>query len=90
MSHEDATNTLRGGAVLNEDTRRRPEDVRASVQRTVPDLPLGTQEAIRGPRYTGVLRNLTDPPRLRVSAVSFLNTTPLVWGMLHGPQKGLT
>jgi predicted solute-binding protein len=27
--------------------------------------------------------------RLRVSAVSFLNTTPLVWGMLHGPQKGL-
>jgi predicted solute-binding protein len=28
-------------------------------------------------------------PRLRVSAVSFLNTTPLVWGMLHGPQQGL-
>jgi predicted solute-binding protein len=27
--------------------------------------------------------------RLRVSAVSFLNTTPLVWGMLHGPQRGL-
>ena len=27
--------------------------------------------------------------RLRVSAVSFLNTTPLVWGMLHGPQQGL-
>jgi predicted solute-binding protein len=24
-----------------------------------------------------------------VSAVSFLNTTPLVWGMLHGPQQGL-
>jgi chorismate dehydratase len=24
-----------------------------------------------------------------VSAVSFLNTTPLVWGMLHGPQRGL-
>jgi chorismate dehydratase len=24
-----------------------------------------------------------------VCAVSFLNTTPLVWGMLHGPQKGL-
>lgn len=22
-------------------------------------------------------------------AVSFLNTTPLVWGMLHGPQRGL-
>jgi predicted solute-binding protein len=28
-------------------------------------------------------------PRLRVCAVSFLNTTPLVWGMLHGPQRGL-
>ncbi|HEV2325017.1 MAG TPA: menaquinone biosynthesis protein [Terracidiphilus sp.] len=27
--------------------------------------------------------------RLRVCAVSFLNTTPLVWGMLHGPQRGL-
>jgi predicted solute-binding protein len=24
-----------------------------------------------------------------VAAVSFLNTTPLVWGMLHGPQQGL-
>jgi chorismate dehydratase len=29
------------------------------------------------------------PKRLRVSAVSYLNTTPLVWGMLHGPQRGL-
>ena len=28
-------------------------------------------------------------PRLRVCAVSFLNTTPLVWGMLHGAQRGL-
>jgi predicted solute-binding protein len=35
------------------------------------------------------LRNQTASHRLRVSAVSFLNTTPLVWGMLHGPQKGL-
>lgn len=26
---------------------------------------------------------------LRVCAVSFLNTTPLVWGMLHGAQRGL-
>jgi chorismate dehydratase len=25
---------------------------------------------------------------LRVSAVSYLNTVPLVWGMLHGPQRG--
>jgi chorismate dehydratase len=28
-------------------------------------------------------------PRLRVCAVSYLNTVPLVWGMLHGAQKGL-
>jgi predicted solute-binding protein len=28
-------------------------------------------------------------PRLRVCAVSYLNTAPLVWGMLHGAQKGL-
>ena len=28
-------------------------------------------------------------PRLRVCAVSYLNTTPLVWGMLHDPQRGL-
>jgi predicted solute-binding protein len=27
--------------------------------------------------------------RLRVCAVSYLNTVPLVWGMLHGPQRGL-
>lgn len=27
--------------------------------------------------------------RPRVCAVSFLNTTPLVWGMLHGAQRGL-
>jgi len=27
--------------------------------------------------------------RLRVCAVSYLNSAPLVWGMLHGPQHGL-
>jgi predicted solute-binding protein len=26
---------------------------------------------------------------LRVSAVSYLNTWPLVWGFLHGPERGL-
>ena len=26
---------------------------------------------------------------MRVCAVSYLNTTPLVWGMLHGAQRGL-
>lgn len=30
-----------------------------------------------------------NPNRLRVCAVSYLNTVPLVWGMLHGPQKGM-
>ena len=33
--------------------------------------------------------NQTNPDKLRVCAVSFLNTAPLVWGMLHGPQRGL-
>lgn len=27
--------------------------------------------------------------RLKVCAVSYLNTVPLIWGMLHGRQKGL-
>lgn len=27
--------------------------------------------------------------KLRVAAVSYLNTVPLVWGMLHGRQRGL-
>ncbi|MBV9611777.1 MAG: menaquinone biosynthesis protein [Acidobacteriaceae bacterium] len=27
-------------------------------------------------------------PVIRVGAVSYLNTVPLVWGMLHGPQRG--
>jgi predicted solute-binding protein len=31
----------------------------------------------------------TTRNRLRVCAVSYLNTTPLVWGMLHGSQQGL-
>src|SRR3954454_14099369 len=31
----------------------------------------------------------SNPNRLRVCAVSYLNTAPLVWGMLHGSQKGL-
>jgi chorismate dehydratase len=30
-----------------------------------------------------------QPNKLRVCAVNFLNTSPLVWGMLHGPQQGL-
>ena len=34
---------------------------------------------------------MTEPnaKRLRVCAVSYLNTAPLVWGLLHGPQQGL-
>lgn len=28
-------------------------------------------------------------PKRRVSAVSYLNTSPLVWGMAHGPQRGV-
>jgi chorismate dehydratase len=29
-----------------------------------------------------------DVDELRISAVSFLNTTPLVWGLTHGPLEG--
>jgi chorismate dehydratase len=29
-----------------------------------------------------------QPTRPRVCAVSYLNTSPLVWGLLHGPQQG--
>ena len=35
-------------------------------------------------RYT---RNLSEPQKFRVGAVSYLNTVPLVWGMLHGPER---
>ena len=31
--------------------------------------------------------NLSQPARPRVAAVSYLNTSPLVWGALHGPQR---
>jgi predicted solute-binding protein len=30
---------------------------------------------------------IPEPAKFKVRAVSFLNTVPLVWGMLHGPQK---
>jgi chorismate dehydratase len=33
--------------------------------------------------------SLQSSSKPRVCAVSFLNTSPLVWGMLHGPQRGL-
>ncbi|MEK7403945.1 MAG: menaquinone biosynthesis protein [Acidobacteriota bacterium] len=33
--------------------------------------------------------SLAAGARLRVCAVNYLNTVPLVWGMLHGSQRGL-
>ena len=39
--------------------------------------------------YTEQLNPTDSIPRLRVCAVSYLNTVPLVWGMLHGEQQGL-
>jgi len=27
-------------------------------------------------------------PKLRISVVQYLNSVPLIWGMLHGPQQG--
>ena len=35
------------------------------------------------------LSPVLPPPRPRVCAVSFLNTVPLVWGMMHGPERDL-
>ncbi len=32
---------------------------------------------------------LSNIAKYRVGAVGYLNTTPLVWGMLHGPQRDL-
>ena len=32
---------------------------------------------------------VSSPHRPRVCAVSFLNTVPLVWGMMHGPEKDI-
>ncbi|MBI4443601.1 MAG: hypothetical protein HY649_09545, partial [Acidobacteria bacterium] len=30
---------------------------------------------------------MTQTP-LRIAAVSYLNAVPLVWGLVHGPQRG--
>lgn len=35
------------------------------------------------------MNGLMMAAKRRVCAVSYLNSVPLVWGMLHGPQKGL-
>jgi len=34
------------------------------------------------------LKHIPHDRRLRVCAVSYLNTVPLVWGMLHGAERG--
>ena len=52
--------------------------------------PLAGRSAVDCPAKINLLK--PDPsaaPRPRVCAVSYLNTVPLVWGMLHGPQCGL-
>jgi chorismate dehydratase len=57
---------------------------------SVPE-PLGEypgEQPLRWPLLDWDLPELT-PDRPRVCAVSFLNTSPLVWGMLYGPQHGL-
>src|SRR5215472_16654556 len=45
--------------------------------------------ATRFPMLLHCHLNLSPAPKLRVCAVSYLNTAPLVWGMLHGAQHGL-
>ena len=37
----------------------------------------------------GLTQDFPSPSKLRICAVSYLNTVPLVWGMLHGDQRGL-
>jgi predicted solute-binding protein len=32
---------------------------------------------------------VSHPAKLRVCAVAYLNTAPLVWGLVHGPQRGV-
>lgn len=50
-----------------------------------PRNPAGTAErTLPEPCYTDRLRSSTPP---RVCAVSYLNTVPLVWGLLHGEQR---
>ncbi len=36
--------------------------------------------------YLSISRRISAKPR--ICAVSYLNTAPLVWGLLHGPEKG--
>ena len=49
------------------------------------------QPSVPGRRATPLLHwDLPYPEqRIRVCAVNFLNTSPLVWGMLHGAERGV-
>lgn len=54
---------------------------------------IGTRKPVIRPHFGGCTRLLHwhVPPlhsKVRVCAVSYLNTVPLVWGMLHGAQRG--
>ena len=39
-------------------------------------------------RNLGEAKLITTMPPLRLSVVQYLNTVPLIWGMLHGEQRG--
>jgi predicted solute-binding protein len=42
----------------------------------------------KGANITTSLGKTTNLPKLRISIVKYLNTTPLVWGFTNGPLKG--
>ena len=48
---------------------------------------IGSPSELRDPLVESEILRMS--PKRRVSAVSYLNTSPLVWGMLHGPQHGV-
>ena len=52
--------------------------------RRILDFILTEKDAMNATCYT---KDLVNKPK--VCAVSFLNTVPLVWGMMHGPEREL-
>jgi chorismate dehydratase len=46
-----------------------------------------TSEASSGPRSTPPIHWKLTEKRFKIGAVSYLNTVPLIWGMLHGPER---
>lgn len=63
------------------------EDIRLDLKAELPPVPYRIGQWTVW--YTESLNPVNPNPRLRVCAVSYLNTVPLVWGLLQGEQKGI-